>query len=204
MQLNGVRLRAILAEEAERSDDLSPAGDAAILAHLRFVAEALAANAAGDTEPGLANLARELPDRLTEESVMLELDRVGDATAADVTAQFGEAAPDDPALTPHMERTVRIVAWTRAFLRALDAALPADRMVADAAIAWMDDNQRSLADTIFAMDRRAKQAERERGGPDAIANQEVVNRIGQAVVLQARTRFLVEALATTLGSRHTA
>jgi hypothetical protein len=48
------------------------------------------------------------------------------------------------------------------------------------------------------MDRRAKQAELERGGPDAIADPGVVNRIGQAAMLQAHTRFLVEGLAAHL------
>jgi hypothetical protein len=62
----------------------------------------------------------------------------------------------------------------------------------------MAGHQDQLADTIFAMDRRAKQAELDRGGPDAIASAEVVNRIGQAATIQAHTRFLVEALAARL------
>jgi hypothetical protein len=48
------------------------------------------------------------------------------------------------------------------------------------------------------MDRRAKRAELDRGGPDAIASPEVVNRIGQAAVVQAHARFLVEGLAARL------
>jgi hypothetical protein len=55
-----------------------------------------------------------------------------------------------------------------------------------------------LADTIFAMDRRAEEAEISRGGPDAVADRAVVNRIGQAASLHAHTRFLVDALAATL------
>ena len=62
----------------------------------------------------------------------------------------------------------------------------------------MGERQTQLADTIFAMDRRAKEGEMARGGPDAVANPEVVNRIGQAAMLQAHTRFLVEALAENL------
>jgi hypothetical protein len=42
---------------------------------------------------------------------------------------------------------------------------------------------------------RAKRAELDRGGPDAIASPEVVNRIGQAALVQAHARFLVEGLA---------
>ena len=45
------------------------------------------------------------------------------------------------------------------------------------------------------MDRRAAEAELDRGGHDAIADAAVVNRIGRAAMLQAHTRFLVEALA---------
>jgi hypothetical protein len=47
------------------------------------------------------------------------------------------------------------------------------------------------------MDRAAKQAELERGGPDAIAATDAVNRIGQAATVQAHMRFLVEAVART-------
>ena len=65
----------------------------------------------------------------------------------------------------------------------------------------MAERQTQLADTIFAMDRRAKEAEIARGGPDAVADPAVVNRIGQAAMLQAHTRFLVEALAATMGVR---
>ena len=60
--------------------------------------------------------------------------------------------------------------------------------------------QTMLADAIFAMDKRAKQAEISRGGPDAVADPDVVNRIGQAAALQAHTRFLVEALADTMAT----
>ncbi|MGB1711370.1 MAG: hypothetical protein ACPHP1_02215 [Miltoncostaeaceae bacterium] len=47
------------------------------------------------------------------------------------------------------------------------------------------------------MDRRAKEAERARGGEDAISDPAVVNRIGQAAALQGNVRFLVEAIAAT-------
>lgn len=200
MQQNGNRLRQILAEEAETAEDLSPAGDAAILAHLRFVAELLAANAVGDVAEPLARFCADLSDRLVD-LVETEIDRVSDAMAIEADIQFGPSAGEDPGLQPHLDRTVRIEGWTRAFLRLLDEYLPADRAVADDTGAWMRDNQVKLANVIFAMDRTAKQAELARGGPDAIAGAEAVNRIGQAVVLQARTRFLVEALADTLATR---
>lgn len=204
MQLHAARLRELLAEEAEDAEDLSPTGDAAIRAHLRFVAETLAANAAGDTRGALEEFARELPHRLTAEAVEDETERVGHAMAIEAKLQFGDSAGEDPELQPHLDRTVRIEAWSRAFLRMLDEALPPGRAVADDTIAWMTENQVKLANVIFAMDRRAKQAEVARGGPDAIASADAVNRIGHAVVMQARTRFLVEALATTLATRREA
>lgn len=61
----------------------------------------------------------------------------------------------------------------------------------------MTAHQGILADTIFTMDRRAKEAERARGGEDAISDPAVVNRIGQAAALQGNVRFLVEAIAAT-------
>jgi hypothetical protein len=201
MQINGSRLHQLLAEEAVGADDLSPAGDAAILAHLRFVAELLSANAVGGTLDDLVAFSIEMPDRLPE-LVDGETDRVANAMAVEAGIQFGDSAGEDPGLQPHLDRTVRIEAWTRAFLRLLDEYLPADRAVADDAIAWMRDNQTKLANVIFAMDRKAKQAEIARGGAHAIASPEVVNQIGHAVVMQARTRFLVEALATTLATRN--
>jgi hypothetical protein len=94
-----------------------------------------------------------------------------------------------------VDRRLRIGAWTRVFLAELDAARAPAPPVADQVLAWMGERQTQLADTIFAMDRRAKEAELARGGPDAIADAAVVNRIGQAAMLQAHTRFLVEALA---------
>jgi len=65
MQTNPARLRGLLDEEAAgAADDLSPAGDAAIRAHQRFVAEAIAANAAPATREAADEFARELPDHL--------------------------------------------------------------------------------------------------------------------------------------------
>lgn len=195
MQEHAARLRRLLEEEAEGADDLSPAGAPAIRAHLRFVAEALASALPPEVAPAVRTLAADLPVRLGEEEVEAEMHAVQAAVVSEAAIQFGASAGDDPSLQPHLDRTVRIEAWGRAFLRALDDALPPDMALADRAIAWMADNQVRLANTIFAMDRRAKQGEVARGGADAIASADSVNRIGHAVVLQARTRFLVEAIA---------
>jgi hypothetical protein len=204
MQLNGATLRALLEDEARAAGaegDLAPAGDPAIRAHLRFVAAALAGTASEGSRARLEAFAAGLGERLAECGPALdaELQLVGDGAAFEASMQFGEGARDDPAMGPMLERRVRVQAWTRVFLAALDEGLGPG--TADAANAWMAARQTQLADTIFAMDRRAKQAEIDRGGQDAVADPATVNRIGQAAMLQAHTRFLVEALAATMGVR---
>jgi hypothetical protein len=199
MKANGDRLGDLLAEEAGGGGDLGPAGDAAIRAHLRFVAEALAETAGGDLRGPLAAFADDLPAELADPRELLEtIDLIGAAAAHELRLQFGDAAAEDHALGEMVERRIRIDAWQRVFLRALEDALGPEAIAADATLAWMSERQTMLADTIFAMDRRAKQVEIARGGADAVADTATVNRIGQAAALHAHTRFLVDALAATL------
>jgi hypothetical protein len=199
MQSHPGRLRELLDEEAAGGDDLAPAGDPAVRAHLRLVAEALAANAAPGRREALRAFSAALPGILVARApdVDARMRRVGEAHAFEIDLQFGEAAREDPGIAPMLDRRVRIAGWTGVFLDALDEARGGEP-VAEAVQQWMAERQTQLADTIFAMDRRAKQAEIDRGGPDAVASPEVVNRIGQAAMLQAHTRFLVEALAARL------
>lgn len=201
MQTSPARLRELLDREGSGSDDLAPAGDPAVRAHLTFVAEALAANAAPAAAPALEAFASGLPELLAarEQRVDEEIRRGGEAAAFEVDLQFGDEAADDPSVHAMVDRRVRIGAWTRVFLAELDAARAPAAPIAERALAWMGERQVQLADTIFAMDRRAKEAELARGGPDAIADTDVVNRIGQAAMLQAHTRFLVEAIAEGVG-----
>jgi hypothetical protein len=202
MQANTPRLRALMGEEAADADDLSPAGDAAVRAQLRFVAEALAANAGPGQAADLEDFAAELPARLeaAEGRVAEVEERMADAAAFEAERQFGESARDDPSLAALLERRFRLNAWMRLFLEALDDARPGRAPVTPAATAWMTAHQDHLADTIFGIDRAAKRAELARGGPDAIASPEVVNRIGQAASLQGHVRFLVEALGGPLAA----
>lgn len=194
------RLRALLDLEAAAADDLAPAGDPAVRAHLGFVAEALAANAAPAAAPALEAFAAGLPERLRarEEAVDARMRDVGETHAFEVDLQFGAVARDDPSMAGMLDRRVRVAAWTRVFLDDLDAAREGAAPIAAGVLEWMGERQTQLADTIFAMDRAAKQAEIDRGGPDAVASPVVVNRIGQAAMLQAHTRFLVEGLAAHL------
>jgi hypothetical protein len=199
MQQHAGELPELLADEARHSDDRSPASDAAIRGHLRFVARALAANAAPGRDQALARFAEDLPEWFEGQGQRLDeaLARVGEAAAMEAGLQFGANAGEDPGMRAVVGRRVRIGAWTRVFLEGLDETL-GGAPVSPAALAWMAARQEQLANTIFAMDRRAKQAEMGRGGPEAIADSDTVNRIGQAVVVQAHARFLVEALAHTV------
>jgi hypothetical protein len=191
MQAHPDRLRQLLAEEAAGADDVTPVSDAAIRAHLRFVTEALAAHADDGDRARLEPLdtSSSSADRL---DAAIEL--VGGATAHELRLQFGESAAADTALGDMTGRRVRLAAWHRVYLEELEEALGRDAFDADAAKAWMAANQDVLADTIFAMDRRAKQREIDMGGPDAVASGAVANLIGQAATLHAHTRFLVDAI----------
>jgi hypothetical protein len=200
MQSHPERLAELLAREAAGADDLAPAGDAAVRAHLALVAEALAANAAPASAERMAAFAADAAGTLSarESRVDEEMRRVGEATAFELDLQFGDEVADDPGVHQMIDRRIRIAAWTRVFLDALDEARPGEPPVAGDVLAWMGERQTQLADTIFAMDRRAKEGEIARGGPDAVASPDVVNRIGQAAMLHAHTRFLVEGLAASL------
>lgn len=199
MQTGNPRLHALMGEEAADAEDLSPAGDAAVRAQLRFVAEALAANAGPGQAEALRSFAEDLPDRMDAAGPRLaEIEEpLADAHAFEAGKQFGAVAEDDPGLAGTLERRIRVDAWLRWFLERLDETLPG-RDIAASATGWLAANQVRLADTIFAIDRAAKLAEMSRGGPDAVANPDVVNRLGQAAMLQGHIRMLVEAIAIAM------
>lgn len=196
MQTNPDRLHGLLDEEAAGAgDDLSPTGDAAIRAHLRFVAEALAANAAPGAREAAEDFARRLPDLLAGDSrVEQELRAVGEAHAFEVERQFGGDAGTDPNMRSMIDRRVRIGAWLRAFLLEIDDARVMPEPIAPRAFEWMAAHQQRLGDTIFAMDRAAKQAEMQRHGAEVVDDPAVVRRIGRAAMVQGHMRFLVEAI----------
>ena len=205
MQQNAGRLRALLDAEGDGAADLSPTGEAAIRAHLRLVSEALAATAGPATREGLEDLAVTLPDRFDDDEAGLddELELLEDASAHELNLQFGtERAGSDPMLRETIERRLRVQAWSRFLLRLVGEAADDDDF-ADAAFTWMGDHQTQLAETIFSMDRRAKEAEIARRGPQAVDDAALVNQIGQAAMLQAHVRFLVEAIAVVLPRRAT-
>lgn len=203
MQANPARLRDLLSEEATAAvaadEDLGPAADPAIRAHLRFVAEAVAATVPVGGRTAAERFAQTLGARLRERDLLVaDLELVGEAHAFEVARQFGDDAGEDPTTRAVVERRVRLGAWLRLFLRELEQAEVAPAGSAAQAYDWMATHQLRLADTIFAMDRAAKVAAREREGEDAIATDDAVNRIGQAATVQAHTRFLAEAIARSL------
>ena len=203
MQQNGRRLRDLLDIEALDADDLSPTSEAAIRAHLRLVSEALAATAGPATRDGLEELAETLPERFVDRADELEreLELLEDAAAHELDLQFGaQRTADDPTMREVIERRLRVQAWSRFFLRRVGEAA-GDERLADGALAWMGEHQTDLATTIFSMDRRAKEAEIARHGPQAVDDLARVNQIGQAAMLQAHMRFLVEAIVVTLKPR---
>lgn len=203
MQQNSGRLRGLLDDEATRSDDLAPAGEASIQAHLRLVSEALAATAGPGTRDALEALAADLPERFDGDVEVLdrELELLEDAAAHELDLQFGvERTAGDPAMREMVERRLRVQAWSRFFLRIVGDVID-DGDFADAAFVWMGHHQTELANTIFSMDRRAKEAEIARNGPTAVDDAALVNRIGQAAMLQAHMRFLVEAIAAAMPRR---
>jgi hypothetical protein len=203
MKEHGDRLRELLREEGEEAEDRSPAGEAAVRGQLRFQTEALAATAPTALRWALERFAGELPQRFEGETGMLEeeLQRVSEAAGFEARMQFGDAVGEDPSFVAVVGRSVLISAWSRFYLRLLDEALGEEGRLAAAAGSWMDGREEELALMIFSVDRRAKQAEIARGGQEAVSDPDRVNLIGQAALLQARMRFLLEAVSAGMGAR---
>ena len=109
----------------------------------------------------------------------------------------------DPSLDAGLDRRVRISGWVQLFLVQLEERLgPAGDGLAAAVTAELDRRHRDLARLIFSLDRQAKEHLRARlpGTPTA----EALDEVGQAAVVQAHARMLVEAIATALADRHQA
>ncbi len=196
---NRVRQLELISEQYAASDDTSPSGDAAVRAHLLFVAEALAATAPDD-HPELGVFADTLPDRLDDAQDALAEHHEALAAAANFEAnlQFGDEAKSDPSLAAMLGRRIRIGAWMRLFVEALDQVQPDRRPISHDVAEWMAARQRRLAGMVFAMDKKAKLAEIARAGKGSINDPAVVNHLGQAAMVQAHMQFLVEALTDTL------
>lgn len=196
MSANRERLAALVTEEVGADGDLSPESDGSIRAHLRFVAEAMA-NTAEPADPSLERFAASAGEALDAERFADYAGQLGEAHAHIAQSQFGDGAGDDPLNREVIDRRVRINAWIRVFVDALDAARAPAEPVGPAINSWMHGEERRLANTIFAMDRRAKEVEIERGNQSAVDDAGTSNTIGRAAMVQAHMRFLVEAIGET-------
>lgn len=209
MRAHPGRREELLREQG--ADGAAPAGDAAIAANLRFLAEALADVAEPPLDEVLARFAANLPASLPARADHLQdaLGRQDELSVEEAVRQFGPSASDDPEFRATLARRARLAAWGEVFVACLADHLDEDGPLAevaprleDAVAHWMAARQDALASAIFAIDKRAKQAAIARGGPHAVDDPETVNSIGQAASVQGHTLFLAEALAAALsGSR---
>jgi hypothetical protein len=198
MRGHGDRLRALLAEETGGAVT-APADDAAIRAHLRFALAALEATLSEPLRARVAGLADDLPGWFEDGSELYEeqLARGAGAIALEQHLQFGVRPGSDPSLDEGLMRRVRIGAWMRLALLGLEERLgPAADGVAEETLAWMGAHQRQLGRLILSLDRRARTA----AGPAAASDLAIQDEIGQAAVVQAHVRLLIEALAVGLAT----
>ncbi|MBJ7455038.1 MAG: hypothetical protein JHC74_03160 [Thermoleophilia bacterium] len=199
MREHGDVLRRLVAEEEGDDPTPAPGDDAAIRAHLRFLATALAETA----EPGLgarvAGFADDLPEWFDENRDLYEehLETGIGAIALEEHLQFGVRPGSDPSLDAGLERRVRIGGLIRIFVLGLELRLgPSEDGLEEETLAWMGAHQRELARLIFSLDRHAKASARGPGGE--MVDLETQDAIGQAAAVQGHVRLLVEGLASTL------
>lgn len=200
MRRNGAELRALVSEEsAAAGGEDAPAGDPAIRAHLLFLARALEANAAGPHAGALAGFSEGLRDWLDRNEDLLDdhLSAAEGAMALEQHLQWGTRPGLDPSLDVAQERRIRLLGWVRIFLLGLETHLgPRADGLARAALAWMDGRQRDLGGMVARLDARAKASAARSRGPSL--GTDTIDRIGQAVVVQAYTRHLAEAVCAAL------
>lgn len=199
MREHGDLLRDLVTGEQADDPDPAPAGDAAIRAHLRFLALALEATAAPGVAGPVAGFSDDLLEWFAGSQDLLEehLTTGIGAIALEEHLQFGVLPGSDPSLDAGLERRVRIGGWIRIFLLGLEVRLgPAADGLEGQTLGWMGAHQRELGRLIFSLDRQAKSSARESAGQ--AVDLETQDAIGQASVVQGHVRLLVEALASTL------
>ena len=198
MRRNGAELRALVADEVAAGDD-SPAGDASIRAHLRFLAVAVERTADERWRDELSGFADGVGEWFAEhEDLLDEHLAVGmGAMALEAHLQWGTRPGVDPSLDVAQERRLRLLGWLRIFLLGLETHMgPSADGLAQAVLGWMDGRQRDLGRMVVSMDAQAK-ASASRSAGDGLGA-ETIDQIGQAVVVQAYTRHLAEALCAVL------
>ncbi len=199
MREHGDVLRRLVADEQGDDPTPAPGDDAAIRAHLRFLATAIAATAEPALAARAAGYADDLPGWFEENRDLYDehLETGIGAIALEEHLQFGVRPGSDPSLDAGLERRVRIGGLIRVFLLGLELRLgPAEDGLGEGTLAWMGAHQRELARLIFSLDRHAKASARGSGGE--MVDLETQDAIGQAAAVQGHVRLLVEGLAATL------
>lgn len=201
MREHGDELRGLIAHEYGDEPEPAPSGDAAIRAHLRFLARALAATAAQELAERVMGFDEELPEWFDDNRDLYDahIATGAGAIALEEHLQYGVTPGNDPSLDAGLERRVRIGGWVRIFLMGLEMRLgPSADGLADETLGWTGAHQRELARLIFSLNLQAKQAARAgSGGEPDVATQDLM---GQAAVVQGHVRHLLEALAATLAA----
>jgi len=198
MREHGDVLRRFVDEETRDEDD-APASDGAIRAQLRFAATAIEATAAAAVAGPLAGLDEDLPLRfaLGEDLYERHVETGAGAIALEEHLQHGTRPGRDPSLDAGLERRVRISGWIQLFLVQLEERLgPAGDGIATSVTREIGRRNRDLARLVVSLDRQAKHALAERSA--ATPSAAVMDEVGQAAVVQAHVRLLIEALATAL------
>jgi hypothetical protein len=203
MREHGALLREMVADEpaGPLDDDEGPAGDPAIRAHLRFLAAAIEATAAPALAGPLAGFADDLPAWLADNRELYEehLEAGAGAIALEQHLQYGARPGSDPSLDVALRRRLRINGWVRLFLLGLELRLgPSADGLAAQVLAAVGERQRELGRLIVTLDRQAKAQAARRAGGEAPADLGIQDEIGQAAVVQAHVRILVDALGATL------
>jgi hypothetical protein len=200
MTRNGDELRALLeAETRQPGADDTPAGDPAIRAHLRFLARALEEN--GDDRWG--GPLRGFPDGLVEwfaDSADLFDEHLAAGEGAmllEAHLQWGTRPGVDPSLDAAQERRLRLLGWVRIFLLGLEGHLGhgADGLYRGA-LDWMDGRQRDLGRMVAGLDAQASFSAGHAAG--SALDTDMLDRIGQVVVVQAYVRHVAEAACACL------
>lgn len=199
MRHSGTLLRELVDEESRAADgDDAPAGDPAIRAHLRFLAAALERTADPEWRDRLDGFAAGLGEWFADSADLFDehLEIGEGAMLLEAHLQWGTRPGLDPSLDAAQERRLRLLGWVRIFLLGIETHLgPSADGFSGEALAWMDGRQRDLGRSVAILDAQAKAAAARSGEQ---LDTETIDRIGQAIVVQAYTRHLAEALCAVM------
>lgn len=201
MQANPERLRELLREEDPHDLEESPAADPAVRAHLRLAAEGLMAGIAPALADEVAGMADDLDDCLDADRGVfdrqIELGR--GAIALEEHLLYGSSGDTEPAIHAALERRVRLGAWSRLFLRCLEARLgPGYDGLTETALEWSKARERELAAAILQMHHRQVQAMEAALGRAITAEER--DQSSQLAAVTGHVRHTVEAAAHALAA----